>query len=123
MHVAVIRTISEFRAAMARVEARVRKAAVAGLVEATRFIADQVRDATPKDTGELADTVEATRVEVEGDRLTAEVVVGEGLDSPHVASEEYGNAHQVARPFIRPAFRQAKPHAREIVARHLRKSL
>jgi HK97 gp10 family phage protein len=120
---AVIRSASEFRAAMKRREDAVLKAGITGLAEATRHIAEEVRELAPKDTGELADTIQPSPVVVSGDRISAEVVIGAGLDSPHVASVEYGNVNQAANPFIRPGFRRARDGAREIIADHLTDAL
>lgn len=114
-----IRTGPEFRAAMRRRLAAIRRAAREGVEDVTRAMADEARRLCPKGTGELADTVAARPIEARGDVLLGLVEAGGGLDSPHVASVEYGNFHMVARPFLRPAFRRVADTARATIARRI----
>jgi HK97 gp10 family phage protein len=62
----------------------------------TRAIASDMLRLVPRDTGELANSIEEEEAGDDRYRVTV------GTD--HWAHVEYGTRHQTAQPFIRPAF-------------------
>lgn len=69
------------------------------LDRACDLLAAKVASNAPVLTGEMRDAVHATKARLKKTRIVAAVVVS----SDHALAEEYGNAHQAAHPFFRPA--------------------
>ncbi|WP_267348134.1 HK97-gp10 family putative phage morphogenesis protein [Sphingomonas sp. GM_Shp_2] len=86
-----------------------RKTIIPVLIKNTRPIADDMRDKAPRRSGQLANSV-AVSTRLSPHQATVnepiaqfEVYVGPG-PLPQAIQEEFGNDHQPAEPFIRPAY-------------------
>lgn len=71
-----------------------------GLVDATDILEKKAKSNAPKDTGELANSIDSAPI---GDLKRR---VGTDVEyAPHV---EFGTFKQAARPFLRPAVKQSR---------------
>lgn len=99
------------------------------LRKAGQPMADQAEQAAPKRTGALKISIgvgtKLTRRQArmhrkmfKNDKASAEVFVGAG-GLPQAIQSEFGNAHQEAQPFMRPAWDGNKDQALEIIKTEL----
>lgn len=79
--------------------------------EGAKLIRDKAEQLAPRDTGQLAEA-ELIRID-SGQSNAAEVVakIGPSKDSFYGIFQEFGTAHHVAQPFLRPALEQTQEDA------------
>lgn len=82
--------------------------------ELAERMAETAREIVPVETGELRDSIEATRI----DEKTVSVTAG----TDHAEPVEFGTVHMAAQPFMLPAFDRHVSEADEVFGKAVREA-
>ena len=84
-------------------------------------VARDVELRVPRETGELASSLEVEHAQAAGQSIVASISIGgEGMDP---AAVEFGTAEMLARPFFRPSVNHAIPAARSDMITSIRTAI
>lgn len=108
--------LDRLRRKLARLPASVRKETVAALIQGAQQIAESARSRVATDRGELADSI-AVGASDDGLSVTVEA------SAEHAKFVEFGTRHTPARPFLLPAFEEARPKVVAAVAEAARRAI
>lgn len=102
-----------------RTTKRAMAAATAAVQEAADDVAEDARQQSPRDSGELVESIEVADARQTG--LMAEAAVE--VSAPHAGAVEYGTADTAAQPFLRPAVEGSGPRAVRQMAAKIKRGL
>jgi HK97 gp10 family phage protein len=109
-------TIAEVRRAFKDLGKKVQGKIVRQSLRAgAKVLAKEVKEEAPEDTGKLKASVKLKAGKRKKDVISILVDVSGGHETAFVASVEYGNLENKARPFIRPSFEKKKDEVRDLV--------
>jgi HK97 gp10 family phage protein len=89
--------------------------------KAAQIVADEAKELAPKDTGDLAESIQAEVHKVQNGR--AQFNIGFGRKEFYGTFHELGNEKLPASPFLRPALEAKQEEAAEAVEELLRDAL
>lgn len=111
-----IEGLDRLKRKLAALPGAVRKEATAALLDAGEQIADGAKSRVATDTGELAGSINV-RADDEGASVIVEATAA------HAKFVEFGTRHTPARPFLLPAFEEARPQVVSAVAQAARRAI